>query len=171
MKRSMLSLPKLLVRPGASGLQRSFLKPKLPDTCTQECTHHSQTTSMQSLRASSTIARDSKASNAWVTRLELRGSPSGPLENVKFAVKDLFSIAGHTNGCGNPTWLETHSAAVSHAPCVQRLLESGAVLAGVTQMDELAYSLNGENVHYGTPANAAAADRVPGGSSSGSAVC
>ena len=37
-------------------------------------------------------------------------------------------------------------------------------------MDELAYSLNGENMHYGTPVNPAAPDRVPGGSSSGSAV-
>jgi amidase len=126
---------------------------------------------MQSLRASSTVAKESKASNAWVTKLELRGSPSGTLEHVTFAVKDLFSIAGHTNSCGNPTWLETHGPAASHAPCVQLLLDSGAVLAGVTQMDELAYSLDGENVHYGTPANAAAADRVSGGSSSGSAVC
>ena len=37
-------------------------------------------------------------------------------------------------------------------------------------MDELAYSLNGENVHYGTPRNPACPDRIPGGSSSGSAV-
>ena len=37
-------------------------------------------------------------------------------------------------------------------------------------MDELAYSLNGENKHYGTPRNPACPDRVPGGSSSGSAV-
>ena len=37
-------------------------------------------------------------------------------------------------------------------------------------MDELAYSINGENVHYGTPVNPAAPGRIPGGSSSGSAV-
>lgn len=37
-------------------------------------------------------------------------------------------------------------------------------------MDELAYSLNGENAHYGTPVNVAAPGRIPGGSSSGSAV-
>ncbi|RZC89840.1 hypothetical protein C5167_035835 [Papaver somniferum] len=37
-------------------------------------------------------------------------------------------------------------------------------------MDEMAYSINGENVHYGTPNNPCARDRVPGGSSSGSAV-
>lgn len=53
---------------------------------------------------------------------------------------------------------------------VQALLDNGATLVGKTHMDELAYSLNGENVHYGTPLNPLAPDRVPGGSSSGSAV-
>jgi hypothetical protein len=41
---------------------------------------------------------------------------------------------------------------------------------GKTHMDELAYSLMGQNAHYGTPVNTAAPGRVPGGSSSGSAV-
>lgn len=54
--------------------------------------------------------------------------------------------------------------------CLQRLLDAGALLRGKTQMDELAYSLNGENVHYGTPINPAAPGHIPGGSSSGSAV-
>ena len=53
--------------------------------------------------------------------------------------------------------------------CVQLLLEAGASVKGKTHMDELAYSLNGENAHYGTPRNPAAPGRVPGGSSSGSA--
>jgi amidase len=52
----------------------------------------------------------------------------------------------------------------------QALLDAGAVLRGRTHMDELAYSLNGENVHYGTPVNPTSPDRIPGGSSSGSAV-
>ena len=52
----------------------------------------------------------------------------------------------------------------------QALLDAGAMLVGTTHMDELAYSLNGENVHYGTPRNPACPDRIPGGSSSGSAV-
>jgi amidase len=43
-------------------------------------------------------------------------------------------------------------------------------MAGKTHTDELAYSLNGENVHYGTPTNPRAPARIPGGSSSGSAV-
>ena len=54
--------------------------------------------------------------------------------------------------------------------CVQALLDAGADLTGKTHLDELAYSLNGENIHYGTPLNPACPDRIPGGSSSGSAV-
>ena len=55
-------------------------------------------------------------------------------------------------------------------PPVQALLDAGASIYGKTHMDELAYSLQGENVHYGTPINPAAPDRIPGGSSSGSVV-
>ena len=53
---------------------------------------------------------------------------------------------------------------------MQALLDAGATLVGTTQMDELAYSLEGQNVHYGTPRNPACPNRIPGGSSSGSAV-
>jgi amidase len=52
----------------------------------------------------------------------------------------------------------------------QALLDAGATIVGKTHMDELAYSLLGENHQYGTPVNVAAPGRVPGGSSSGSAV-
>ena len=58
----------------------------------------------------------------------------------------------------------------SRTICLQALLDAGADLAGKTHMDELAYSLNGENMHYGTPVNPACPSRIPGGSSSGSAV-
>ncbi len=60
--------------------------------------------------------------------------------------------------------------ATSRCPAAQALLAAGARMKGKTHMDELAYSLNGENVHYGTPVNPAAPGRIPGGSSSGSAV-
>jgi amidase len=53
---------------------------------------------------------------------------------------------------------------------VQRLLDAGASIAGKTQTDEMAFSLNGENPHYGTPVNVNAPGRIPGGSSSGSAA-
>ncbi|CAG9461240.1 unnamed protein product [Pedinophyceae sp. YPF-701] len=89
---------------------------------------------------------------------------------MTFAVKDLFDVQGEPTGNGNPTWLATHDAAASTAPAVEACLRAGAKMAGKTHMDELAYSLNGENVHYGTPVNPAAPGRVPGGSSSGSAA-
>ena len=56
------------------------------------------------------------------------------------------------------------------ATAVTRLLDAGADLAGKTHTDEMAYSLTGENVHYGTPVNPRAPDRTPGGSSNGSAA-
>jgi amidase len=53
---------------------------------------------------------------------------------------------------------------------VANLLAAGADMLGKTQTDELTYSLNGENAHYGTPMNVNAPGRIPGGSSSGSAA-
>ena len=103
------------------------------------------------------------------THVALRGAPTGPLSGLRFAAKDIFDIEGHRTGFGNPTWLETHGPAGATASAVQELLDAGADLAGKTLTDELAYSLTGENRHYGTPLNPAATDRVPGGSSSGSA--
>jgi amidase len=100
----------------------------------------------------------------------LRGSGSGPLAGLTMAVKDIYDIAGHRTGFGNPDWLRTHPPATETAVAVQQLLDAGADMAGRTLTDELAYSLSGENIHYGTPVNAACPARVPGGSSSGSAA-
>jgi amidase len=103
-------------------------------------------------------------------RFELAGSGGGALAGRTFAVKDLFDIAGHVTGAGNPAWLATHPAAAATAPAVEALLAAGGRMIGKTITDELAYSLNGDNIHYGTPRNTRAPDRVPGGSSSGSAA-
>jgi amidase len=98
----------------------------------------------------------------------LRGSGKGPLAGLTMGVKDLFHIAGHRTGFGNPDWLRTHPPVTETADAVQRLLDAGADMVGKTHTDELAYSLSGENVHYGTPLNSRCPDRVPGGSSCGS---
>ncbi|WP_341894396.1 amidase [Ferrovibrio terrae] len=103
-------------------------------------------------------------------RFEVSGLGAGNLVGLRFAVKDFIDIQGHVTGAGNPRWLETHAPAVATAPCVQKLLDAGATMIGKTITDELAYSINGDNYHYGTPLNAAAPGRVPGGSSSGSAA-
>lgn len=94
----------------------------------------------------------------------------GPLTGLTFAVKDLIDVEGHVTGAGNPRWLETHAPADRTAPCVTALLRAGARMIGKTVTDELAYSVHGDNIHYGTPKNTRAPDRVPGGSSSGSAA-
>ena len=94
----------------------------------------------------------------------------GELDGLTFAAKDLFHVKGHRTGFGNPDWLRTHEAASETAIAIVRLLEAGASMVGKTIMDELAYSITGENVHYGTPVNSRCPDRVPGGSSSGSAA-
>jgi amidase len=108
-------------------------------------------------------------SNAFVTTFDLSPTGSGPLAGLRFAVKDTIDVAGLKTGCGNPTWRDSHPAAVVHAVCVEQLLHAGARCVGKTIPDELALSLLGENYFYGTPLNAYAPDRVPGGSSSGSA--
>lgn len=92
----------------------------------------------------------------------------GPLSGLSFAVKDVFDVAGHPTGAGNPDWLKSHPVPERHSALVARLLELGATLHGKTLTDELAYSIHGHNVHYGMPINTRAPERIPGGSSSGS---
>ena len=99
----------------------------------------------------------------------IRGRSSGPLSGLRFAAKDLFDVEGYVTGCGNPDWERTHPPATRTAPVIRTLLDAGATLVGKTHTDELAYSVNGENAHFGTPVNPRAANRIPGGSSSGSA--
>ncbi|XP_073104454.1 amidase 1 isoform X3 [Elaeis guineensis] len=111
---------------------------------------------------------------AFIERFELRPPPHSPphqpLQGLTFAVKDIFDISGHVTGFGSPEWARTHRPATSTSPVVLAAIDAGAICVGKTVMDEMAYSINGENVHYGTPTNPCAPDRVPGGSSSGSAV-
>ncbi len=102
--------------------------------------------------------------------ITLAGAETGPLVGLSFAAKDLFDIAGHRTGCGNPDWRRTHPPAEETAPVVRDLVAAGATCIAKSHTDELAYSLNGENYHYGTPRNVNAPGRIPGGSSSGSAA-
>ncbi|MDF2443956.1 MAG: amidase [Subtercola sp.] len=93
----------------------------------------------------------------------------GILVGVRVAVKDLFAIAGETIGAGNPSFRASGSAETTTAPAVQALIGEGAEITGLAQTDELAFSIAGTNVHYGTPPNPAAPGRIPGGSTSGPA--
>ena len=94
---------------------------------------------------------------------------AGPLGALRFAVKDLIDVEGLVTGAGNPDWRAGRAPARASAPVVRALRAAGATFVGQTVTDELAFSLEGVNVHDGTPPNPAAPDRLPGGSSSGSA--
>lgn len=115
------------------------------------------------------IPNDSSGAFCRHNHVVLTGASTGALAGLSFGVKDIFDIAGTTSSFGNPVWFDTHAPATTTAPTVQRLLDAGASMAGRTLSDELAYSLTGENVHYGTPVNPRDPDRIPGGSSCGSA--
>ena len=110
--------------------------------------------------------------NAFVAgpRVHIEGRPGGPLTGLTFAAKDLFDVAGHPTGGGNPDWERANPIPTRHAWAVQRLLDAGATLIGKTITDEVSLGIVGENAFYGTPINSRAPDRVPGGSSSGSAA-
>jgi amidase len=103
-------------------------------------------------------------------RARLAPLGSGPLDGLTFVAKDLIDVAGQVTGGGNPDWAAQRTPAAVSAPAVERLLRAGATLVGKTITDELGFSLEGENAHYGTPENPRCPDRLPGGSSSGSAV-
>lgn len=95
---------------------------------------------------------------------------SGPLSGLRFAVKDLFDTAGYPTSAGQPMWLALGGGRTQSANVVQLCLDQGAEFSGKTITDELAFSINGNNAHFGAPINAAAPDRICGGSSSGSAA-
>ena len=103
-------------------------------------------------------------------RVRLEGRAGGPLGGLTFAAKDLFDVAGVPTGGGNPDWPSGRPLPTRHAWAVQTLLDAGATLIGKTITDEVSLGILGENAFDGTPVNVRARDRVPGGSSSGSAA-
>jgi len=118
---------------------------------------------------------ESEAANdfgAFVPGPRCRREPTGRgvLEGKSFAVKDLIDVAGCRTGGGNPAWLAGQMPAARSAPAVEAALAAGASCAGKTMTDELAFSLEGRNGHYAPVINPRCPDRLPGGSSSGSAV-
>ena len=109
------------------------------------------------------------SSGAFVETFTLKPYKNGLLDGLTFAVKDNIDIGGYKTSFGSIPWRAAHKAAVYNALCVDQLLESGATCLGKTVADEYTYSLDGESYFFGTPINPKAPERVPGGSSSGSA--
>ncbi|QND56816.1 amidase [Mesorhizobium huakuii] len=97
------------------------------------------------------------------------GVTLGPLDGTIVSIKDLFDVAGEATTAGS-LMLRTAAPALRDAAIVSRLRQAGAVIIGKTNMTEFAFTAIGDNMHYGTPGNAADASRIPGGSSSGAGV-
>jgi aspartyl-tRNA(Asn)/glutamyl-tRNA(Gln) amidotransferase subunit A len=107
---------------------------------------------------------------AQADRRHAEGNPRGPLDGLPVAVKDMFDIQGQVTACGSAHWHDRVSAGSSTV--VQRLRAAGMCIIGKTQMVEFAFGAWGTNPRLGTPWNPwdLANHRIPGGSSSGSAV-
>ncbi len=100
----------------------------------------------------------------FITRLPQAGS------RIRLAVKDLIDMAGVPTTAGSRAVAEMAGPAETDAPCMAGARAAGVVIVGKVNLHELAFGASGVNVHFGTPVNPLDGDRVPGGSSSGSAV-
>jgi amidase len=87
----------------------------------------------------------------------------------RVAIKDSIDIAGHPTRSGSRAFADAKPA-VRNADVVDAILDAGWQIVGKTNLHELAFGVTGINDWTGTPINPQAPDRVPGGSSSGSAV-
>lgn len=94
-------------------------------------------------------------------------SDTGPLAGLEFAVKDCIALADLEMTCGVEAFSYVPS---TDAVVAERLLEAGADAVGKANMEPFAFGPTGEHSEYGAPTNPVAPDRVPGGSSSGSAA-
>jgi aspartyl-tRNA(Asn)/glutamyl-tRNA(Gln) amidotransferase subunit A len=97
-----------------------------------------------------------------------RGDWRGPLHGVPLGIKDLFDVAGVPNTLGSKVLLD--NVPTTDATVVQRLRQAGAVILGKHNLHEFAFGITSENPHFGVVRNPWNLDRVPGGSSGGTAA-
>lgn len=106
-------------------------------------------------------------------RRRSRGAPLGRLDGIPFAVKDMIDVAGSKTSAGSLTRIDAPPAS-RDAAVIAAMRAAGMIPIGKTNLSEFAFSGLGLNPHFGTPsADFGAHDRaprVPGGSSSGSAI-
>jgi aspartyl-tRNA(Asn)/glutamyl-tRNA(Gln) amidotransferase subunit A len=122
-----------------------------------------------SLNAFLTITSDEALAAAAAADKELSaGIDRGPLHGIPYALKDVFNTRGIPTTCGSKLFehhVPDHDSAVT-----EKLAAAGAVLVGKTGMHELAYGITSNNPYFGTIRNPRGLDRIPGGSSGGSAA-
>lgn len=105
---------------------------------------------------------------AWIKRFD---PPVGGSDGrLRVAVKDAIDMAGVITTAGCVAVRDRAIPAVSDALCLAGVRAAGAYIVGKTTLTELCCSPVGDNAEFGTPVNPVAPDRIPGGSSSGSAV-
>lgn len=104
---------------------------------------------------------------ARAAALEREGQQGRALWGMPVAVKDNIDVAGMPTTAGCPDYAYVPETS---APAVQRLLDAGAIVMGKTNLDQFATGLVGVRSPYGVPRNVFDPARVPGGSSSGSAI-
>ncbi|MEH1128430.1 amidase [Micromonospora sp. CPCC 206061] len=103
----------------------------------------------------------------WIQRFD---PPLGAPDGLRVAVKDAIDIAGFVTAAGCAAVRERAVPATADAACLAGVRAAGAAIVGKTTLTELCVNPAGDNAAFGTPVNPLAPDRMPGGSSSGSAV-
>ena len=124
--------------------------------------HQSALNAFITVDAEATLAQ-ARAADSRIARGE-----AGPLTGIPVAHKDLFCAKGWRTTCGSrmlADWVAPYDAHV-----IERFGAAGAVLLGKTNMDEFAMGSSNENSHFGPVRNPWNVERVPGGSSGGSAT-
>lgn len=116
-------------------------------------------------------ADQARAAADGIDKMRAANAAPSPYAGIPVAIKDLADIKGQVT-CAGSRALRDSPPATADAPSVARLRQAGFVFIGRANMTEFAYSGLGINPHYGTPASPwqRSERRVPGGSSSGSAV-
>lgn len=125
------------------------------------------------------IERLNQKLNAFITVIDMQdalnaqlpvgnGSSSNAMRGIPLAVKDLFDTAGIRTTAGSKFFAE--NIPPEDAFVVEKLKQAGGLILGKTNTHEIALGVTGNNPHYGTARNPWDMTRIPGGSSSGSAI-